>query len=210
MRAEPPPPPKLSHELTRLRDQLGERPVTLREVIATLRGRAYVLVIILFALPFVVPVPLPGLSTPLGLVIGFIALRQSLGLRPRLPARWQRRELPAGFFKKTFSLAGRIIGWLERLLRPRLAWIAEPAVAQQAHAFIIFVCAMILLLPLPIPLSNTFPAWAILLIAAGTLERDGLFILLGYAAFILGTLYLVLLGTVAQKMGSSFWHWLHA
>jgi len=208
--SEAPAPQKLSVELARLRDRLGNRPVTLREVIATLRGRAYVLVVILFSLPFVTPIPLPGLSTPLGLVIAFIALRQSLGLRPWLPKSWQRRELPAGFFKKTFTVAGRIIGWLERLLRPRLAWVTGPALAQQAHAFIILICAVILLLPLPIPFSNTFPAWAILLIAAGNLERDGLFILLGYAAFVLGSLYILLLGAAAQKVSISLWHWLNA
>jgi len=208
--SEVPAPQKLSVELARLRDQLGERPVTLREVIATLRGRAYVLVVILFSLPFVTPIPLPGLSTPLGVVIAFIALRQSLGLRPWLPKSWQRRELPAGFFKKTFAVAGRVIAGLERLLRPRLAWVSRPALAQQAHASIILICAIILLLPLPIPFSNTFPAWAILLIAAGNLERDGLFILLGYAAFILGSLYILLLGAAAQKMSISLWHWLNA
>jgi len=208
--SEVPAPQKLSVELARLRDRLGNRPVTLREVIATLRGRAYVLVVILFSLPFVTPIPLPGLSTPLGLVIAFIALRQSLGLRPWLPKSWQRRELPAGFFKKTFTVAGRVIGWLERLLRPRFAWVTGPALAQQAHAFIILVCAIILLLPLPIPFSNTFPAWAILLIAAGNLERDGLFILLGYAAFVLGSLYILLLGAAAQKVSISLWHWLNA
>ncbi|KXU34966.1 hypothetical protein AXK12_06255 [Cephaloticoccus capnophilus] len=208
--SDAPAPQKLSVELARLRDRLGNRPVTLCEVIATLRGRAYVLVVILFALPFVTPIPLPGLSTPLGLVIGFIALRQSLGLRPWLPKSWQRRELPAGFFKKTFTIAGRVIAWLERVLRPRLAWVSRPALAQQAHAVVILICAIILLLPLPIPFSNTFPAWAILLIASGNLERDGLFILLGYIASIAGLLYLLLLGTAAQKMSVSFWHWLNA
>jgi len=208
--SDAPPPQKLSVELARLCDRLGNRPVTLREVIATLRGRAYVLVVILFSLPFVAPIPLPGVSTPFGFVISFIALRQTFGLRPWLPKSWQRRELPAGFFKKTFAVAGRVIAWLERLLRPRLAWVSRPALAQQAHAFVILVCAIILLLPLPIPFSNTFPAWAILLIAAGNLERDGLFILLGYLAAIAGLLYLLLLGTAAQKMGVTFWHWLHA
>jgi hypothetical protein len=43
-----------------------------------------------------------------------------------------------------------------------------------------FLCAALLLLPLPVPFSNTIPAWAIMLMAGGLLERDGLFILAGY------------------------------
>ena len=38
-----------------------------------------------------------------------------------------------------------------------------------------------------IPFSNTLPAWGILLLAAGLLQRDGLLILLGYL-FLLGTI----------------------
>jgi hypothetical protein len=39
------------------------------------------------------------------------------------------------------------------------------------------LAALSLLLPLPIPFTNSFPAWAILLMAGGILlERDGLFI----------------------------------
>ena len=70
---------KLSEELADLRFRLTEQPVTLREVILVLRGRAYLLLVILLALPFCTPVPLPGLSTPFGLAIALISLRLALG-----------------------------------------------------------------------------------------------------------------------------------
>lgn len=39
---------------------------------------------------------------------------------------------------------------------------------------------LLLLLPLPIPFSNTVPAWAVVLLTAGMMERDGVLVLLGH------------------------------
>ena len=103
------PPRKLSEELADLRARLGAKPMTLREVIHSLRGRAYTLLVILLALPFITPIPLPGLSTPFGLAIAFIALRLALGQRPWLPMKLQRKQLPAGFFDRVFAVAGKVI-----------------------------------------------------------------------------------------------------
>jgi len=170
---EKPRPRKLSEELAELRERFALRPVTLREVIYTLRGRAYHLLLILLALPFITPIPLPGLSTPFGLPIAFIALRLTLGQRPWLPMKLQRKELPPGFFAKVFTVAAGVIRILEKLLRPRLAPLTGSTLLLQLHALVLLLAALTLLLPLPIPFTNSFPAWAILLLAGGLLGRTG-------------------------------------
>ncbi len=55
--------------------------------------------------------------------------------------------------------------------------------------------SVLLIFPLGlVPFSNTLPAWGILLLAAGLLQRDGVLILLGYL-FLLGTItYFTALG----------------
>ncbi len=203
-------PRKLSEELAALHVRAGDRAVTLREVIYALRGRAYLLLIILLVLPFIQPVPLPGLSTPLGLAIVLIALRLSLGQRPWLPMKIQRIKLPPGFFGKVMAFTTRLIRFLESVLRPRWAWMTGTALLYQFHAVIVLVSALILLLPLPIPFSNVLPAWAIFLIACGLLERDGLFVFLGYVAFVIGAAYFILLGEIAQEAVEHGWEWLQA
>lgn len=201
-------PRKLSEELARLHLHAGTRAVTLREVIYTLRGRAYLLLIILLVLPFIQPVPLPGLSTPLGLAIVLIALRLSLGQRPWLPMKIQRITLPAGFFGKVMTFTERLIRFLESVLRPRWAWLTGTTLLNQLHAIVVLVSAMILLLPLPIPFSNVLPAWAIFLLACGLMERDGLFVFLGYVAFLVGAAYFILLGGIAHEAMARVWEWL--
>jgi hypothetical protein len=201
-------PRKLSEELADLQQRFAEKPVTLREVIYTLRGRAYTLLLILLALPFLTPLPLPGLSTPFGLAIGFIAMRLSLGQKPWLPMRLQRKELPAGFFSKLFTVAARVIRFLEKFLRPRMPVLTASGVLLRLHAFVILLAALALLLPLPIPFTNSFPAWVILLLAGGLLERDGIFILAGYVVFVLGVLYFVFLGEAATQLVQALVQWL--
>jgi hypothetical protein len=52
---------------------------------------------------------------------------------------------------------------------------------------------LLLALPLPIPLTNTFPALTIILVAVGALERDGLFFLAGCVMFAVTVAYFSLL-----------------
>lgn len=203
-----PPPPKLSVELARLRDQAAERAVTLREVIYTLQGRAYLLLVLLLALPFITPLPLPGLSTPFGLAILLIAARLSLGQKPWLSMKLQRKELPAGFLRKLFAVAERVLRFLEKFLRPRLTFVTDTPLLAQLHAVLMLAAALALLLPLPIPFTNSFPAWTILLLAAGLLERDGLFILAGYVVFAAGVLYFVFLGEATATLVHELVQWL--
>ena len=199
-----PVPRKLSEELADLRFRLTEQPVTLREVILVLRGRAYLLLVILLALPFCTPVPLPGLSTPFGLAIALVSLRLALGQHPWLPETLLRKQLPAGFFAKVFAAATGIIRLLEKFLRPRATPLADIGLLRQLHAVIMLLAALVLLLPLPIPFTNTFPAWVILLIAGGLLERDGAAIAAGYAVFAAGSLYFLFLGGAVHQFYDAF------
>jgi len=172
-------PRKLSEELAELRLRAGERAITLREVVYVLGGRAYLLLVVLLALPFITPIPLPGLSVPFGLAIALIAFRLSLGQRPLLSKKLQRKVLPAGFIAKTFTVAEKVLRFFEKFLRPRITFLTDAPLLIQLHSVLMLLAALALLLPLPIPFTNNFPAWTILLLATGLLERDGLFILAG-------------------------------
>lgn len=203
-------PQKLSEEIGLLAARSSARPLTLREVIYVLRGRAYLLLLVLLSLPFLTPIPLPGLSTPFGFAIALIALRLALGQRPWLPKKLQRKQLPADFFARLFRVAEKIIRFLEKLLRPRWLVLTATSLLRQLHALVLLLAALALLLPLPIPFTNSFPAWAILLIAGGLLERDGAAILLGYLVFAAGVLYFVFLGETVTQLVESLLAWLRS
>jgi hypothetical protein len=164
-----------------------------------LHGRGYVLLVMLLALPFSTPIPLPGLSTPFGLVIALIGARLALGQKPWLPARLLDTRLSPKLFVKVFAAARKILRAFEYFLRPRLLWITGSPKLLQLHAVPILLCAVLLLLPLPIPFSNLIPAFSILLLSAGLLERDGLFILSGYLGFVFAAAFFVVVGFAGKE-----------
>jgi hypothetical protein len=201
---------KLSVELAELQARAGTGPITLREVIQLLGGRAYLLLVLLLSLPFITPLPLPGLSVPFGLAIALISLRLSLGQKPWLSKNLQRKELPAGFIAKVFRVAEKVLHFLEKFLRPRLTFLTDTPLLRQLHALLMLAAALALLLPLPIPFTNSFPAWTILLVAAGLLERDGAFVLAGYVVFAAGVLYFIFLGDAAVRLVHVAVEWLRS
>ncbi|MBW8780741.1 MAG: exopolysaccharide biosynthesis protein [Verrucomicrobia bacterium] len=200
-------PRKLSEEMDRLIAEFHMRSVSLREVIVVLQGRAYNLLMLLLAVPFLLPVPIPGLSIVLGLVIAIIAARLTLGQRPWLPARLLDRKLPPKFFPTLLGGARRLLRCFEVMLKPRLLWLTAPPFLPQLHAFIIFVAASVLLLPLP-PGTNFPPALCIVIMAGGLLERDGLFILGGYVAFALNGVFFALFAIYGEKLLHALWQWI--
>jgi hypothetical protein len=201
-------PRKLSEELAHLQVTFAERAVQLQEVITALRGRAYLLLLVLLSLPFCTPIPLPGLSTPFGLVLAVIGLRLALGLKPWLPKKLLYTAMPPGFLAKLLRITQNIVRIFEKLLRPRWAAFTNTETLRRLHAFAIFLAGLALLLPLPIPFTNMFPAWAVLLLACGLLERDGLFVLAGHVVFAAGVAYFILLGDAAQRLFEAARAWL--
>ena len=138
------------------------------------------LVIIVLALPFCLPI-LPGVSAPFGLAIIVLALRQLLGRPGRLPRLIGDHEFKPDTFEKIINGSVRILERVERFSDrqrnhlPRLARL-------RLNLFLIFMMGLLMALPIPFPGTNTFPAWAIVFLAAAQAEGDGVLALWGYAA----------------------------
>ena len=199
-------PRPLSVELAQLREALAGRSATLREIVGVLAGRAYELLMILFVLPFLLPVSVPGLSTPLGLAVAVIAGQLAFGRLPWLPGWLLDRALPAGFLTKALEVTRGVVRGLERVLRPRALAITGARWLNGLHLCAIGVAALLLALPMPIPFTNTFPGWAILLLACGLMERDGIVIVAGYAMMVATGILFFLLGATIHEALSRVWH----
>lgn len=221
-RAEPPPAPgtsvivppdpanprKLSDEFAMILREFEVENVTLREVLVLLQGRGFVLLIMLLALPFTTPLPLPGVSTPFGLIIVIIGTRLACGAKPWLPARLLDTRLPPKLFTRVFAVTRRVMVVFERLLRPRLLVVSRSSRMQQLHSVPIVICGALLLLPLPVPFSNAIPAWSILLLAAGLLERDGIFILAGHLCSLLSIAFFTAIAIFGVEAVDFVWKWM--
>jgi hypothetical protein len=95
---------------------------------------------------------------------------------------------------------------LEKLLKPhRLSVFHDSMVFQRCCGALIAIAGLLLLLPVPIPFSNFFPAWTVLLLSASTLARDGLFFLAGAGMFLISVAYFVLLPIGGFHLVTRLW-----
>lgn len=177
-RSTPAPPPRsktLSQTLSDIASDTERDTIAINDLLTMLGGRGRAALILLFALPNVLPAP-PGMSGVLGLPLLYLSFQMMLGRRPWLPKVIGERAFPRDRFAMLVRTLAPWLARAERLLRPRWSWLVNHRAEHPIGAFCLILAAV---LALPIPLGNMLPAFAITLIALGVLERDGLWVLIG-------------------------------
>lgn len=172
---------RLSSEFGRLASACSGSHVSLRRLLPAMSPRDHALLTLFISVCFLHPIPMPGLSTMLGLLILLAGSRMSLGLGPYIPRRWLDRPLPAQALRRIFSSAETLMKRLERVIRPRGRALASSAWLGRVNGAAIASCGLLIMIPLPPP-TNFPPATALLLLSTGVLEEDALFLALGYLA----------------------------
>ncbi len=176
---------KISEILAALPDRFSTPTVTVAALSNALSGRAYGMLLLVLALPNLIPIPAPGLSAVLGAPLILVTVQMMLGLKsPWFPNVIAKRTLKAEWLRRVCVRAVPVMKMLELLTSPRLKFLTRPA----TDRVIAFICAVLsLMIMMPIPFGNALPALAICLFAIGILQRDGLFILAGLLVTLLGT-----------------------
>lgn len=204
---EKPEPRKLSGEIDGLLATLGEHPITLREIIAVIHGRAYTLLLVLMSLPFCLPVPLMGLSTVIGTIIALIGLRLSMRLEPWLPDRILDAPIASHHVARLLKASKQLARALELLLRPRWCVLVDWVVLHHVYGAMICISGLLLLLPLPIPFSNLLPGLTVIFLAAALIERDGLFVVAGIITFVITCFFFAAIFAGGVAAANWMEHW---
>jgi len=192
----------LSHLLTSLIDDIDGDTVTLRTLLERSGREGMLLVCALATLPFLIPVSIPGVSTVFGAAIVLLAGALFLDRLPWLPRRILDRSMDAGKLVPVLRKGVGIVGRIDRWVKARWPGLTAGALLRVNCAAMVFG-GLLLMAPLgPIPFSNTAPAVGILLLAVGLLQRDGLFVLLGYLGLVVSVAYFSVLGYLAWTGGT--------
>src|SRR5215467_2055706 len=170
---------RLSTDLVLLQVRVKGRSLTLFELKQSLKGRGSAMLLILLALPFCF-IAIPGLSTPFGIAICLIGTCLLLGRDPCLPAFVMRLRLSTTRLARLLTCASKVARQLERFVWPRLSFLYSGSGMLRLIGLSIVIAGLGLMLPLPIPFSNSIPAWAVVLLAIGMIEKDGLCVLLDH------------------------------
>lgn len=161
--------------------------------------------VMVLTVPFLLPVSIPGTSTPFGTLIILICLSLITGGSLRLPSRLGRLRVKQKHMRLIADKASAVLRRLEGWSRPRLTAMTATRPLRILHALAIVASAAGMMLPLPLPLSNAIPAYAIVFLALGLLRRDGLLLLGGYGLLTATVVYLAVVYAIGFVSVKALW-----
>jgi hypothetical protein len=160
-----------------LEELTEDQTVTLGELRDRLARRGFGLLMIVLALPTLIPVLPPGSAAVIGLLYVLLSLQMLFGRdEPWLPARLSRYRLSARTITALRTRGVPFLRRIERFSRPRLLPF-DDRITSRGVAVIVLLLGIVLVPPFPF--LNTLPALAVLIMGIGLLNRDGLFIVIG-------------------------------
>ena len=163
----------------------------IEEILEILGSQCHPFLILMLAIPFVQPVPLLGFSTPIGAMIAGFGLYYAIQRPPWLPQKIRKLQISYETIQKYDRLADKILMKTGRFIKPRYFEVFTHSGFRALHGILIAVFAILLALPLPVPFSNSIPAYFLVIHALGLLEKDGLFIGVSYLLAIAGGSFFV-------------------
>jgi hypothetical protein len=163
---------RLSEALQTTRAAVSGHQVTLRELLVLVGEQGLLVSCAILAMPFLLPVWPPFMSTALGGPMLLIGHAVTMNRVPWLPDRLLDHALATATVEHVLDRAAKAADRFEHLFRPRiLALTAGPSV-NAIHGAMLVIVVLALMAPLPlIPLANTLPAIAIILLCLGMAER---------------------------------------
>lgn len=174
---------RTSDVLTVLASQEGER-LTVADIVAVLRDRAFALLVVLLGLPNCLPMP-PPIPLVCGLLLLLVAIQIAAGMSaPWLPRRLLGQSIKQSDVKRAVTRAVPILRRLERWSRPRLS-VFETAIGMRGMGVALLALALALIVAAP--LIGQIPlGLAVCLVGLGLVERDGIVVLAGLAVGLFG------------------------
>lgn len=192
----------ISDRLDLLAAESQNEAVTLGWVLAQLNERAFGLFLLVLALPCCIPF-LYGIPQVVALPLMFVAAQILLGRRvPWLPSRLAARSVASAELRTLADRAGPWLRKIEAVSRPRLGFLTRAPMDRVVGAALVLFSASILV---PLPGTNTVPGIAVVVVAMGLLQRDGILVILGA---LLGTAWIATLLIAGATLASLVKTWL--
>ncbi len=160
--------------------------LTVGDIVAVLRDRAFALLIVILGLPNCLPMP-PPIPLVCGLLLLMVAVQITAGMAaPWLPRALLRRSIARSDVERAAARAVPLLRRLERWSRPRMR-LFETALGMRVVGLILLTLSLALIVAAPlvgqIPLGI-----AICLVGLGLVERDGLVVVIGLGIGVLGVM----------------------
>ncbi|HEY5893561.1 MAG TPA: exopolysaccharide biosynthesis protein [Chthoniobacterales bacterium] len=195
---------RISQHFNEILDHSAGRDLAIKDLEQLLAREGFAVFVLLLSLPFILPIPLP-FSLPFGIAILFISANIALGREPWLPRKIRTRTISFHRLEKLIHGVVRVTRALERIARPRMQFMHNQFAIKVIGWGMAFG-GFLLCLPLPFPGTNSVPAISIILLAAGLIERDGIFVCIGFVMSILAVVYIGLAFWLGKNGLEWLWH----
>lgn len=178
--------------ISEVSEQIPEEGVNFREFLDLIGEQGGLISCLILVAPFLLPVSIPGSSLPFGLAIILINIAILTKTHPLIPKMVMEYKISQNAMVTLLNGMNRILKGLEKFVKPRLNIITKPYMDKINNVFMIF-CAFLLMLPLPVPLTDFLPAYSILFLTLGSVENDGYMVIAGYVVAFVTAVYFLLI-----------------
>ncbi len=181
-----------SISLEGISSKIPDEGITIRDFLDMMGNRGGLIICLILATPFLIPVSIPGSSIPFGLGIMFIGISRIFN-RYLIPKAIMEYKLPKDTLLKILNGTMNALGKLEKYIKPRFLILTNGSTINHFNLSLMVFTSFLLMLPLPVPLTDSLPGYSIFLLVLGILERDGYFVLAGYILVSITTIYFSLI-----------------
>lgn len=160
--------------------------MTCNGLIEIVGADSHILAILVFSVLNLLPGP-PGYSVVIGLAIMAFAVMMLIGKPLRLWRFVGERRVPLVILVKLLEFFASFARFISRFSSPRIPALSAPGLLPLISVLaFIFGAAMLV----PIPFTNTLPSLGLAITCVGMLNRDGIAVLVGLTAALIGVLLL--------------------
>jgi hypothetical protein len=198
---------RASDSVSRIAKEIPAEGITFKDFLELIGEQGGLLSCLVLVAPFLFPVSIPGSSIPFGLAILLINVGIILKRHPLIPRSIMEYKISQNNMLKILNGMSTVLSNFERVTKPRLTILAGKYNMVYFNSSVMIFCSFLLMLPLPVPLTDFLPAYCMLFLALGEIERDGYLIVVGYALTVVTTAYFLLiaiLGLTGIKLVLSF------
>jgi len=184
---------RASATVSRISCEIPDEGITFEDFLKLIGEEGGLLTCIILVAPFLFPVSFPGSGIPFGLAILLINIEIIYKKHPLIPKKIMEHKISKNSMLKILNGMSRILANLDKITKERLTIMIDSPLMANLNSYIMILSAFLLMVPLPVPLTDFIPAYSILFLALGSIERDGYLIFAGYLMATITVIYFLLI-----------------
>jgi hypothetical protein len=194
---------KTSVLLSNIKDGLVDDKIPLKQIFFSDENNSYFILTITVILSFIpTPFVIPLISNFFGILIIIISFQIMLGKKVKIPQKISNIKIERQTIIIIIEKSNFFFKKIEFLTKHRLLFVFNSETKVRFINFVNFLLSFLIIIPLPV--ITNIPAFSIMLSVLGLVNKDGLFIFLGFILAILSFVLLFLLYIKSKVMLAKF------